>query len=231
MSPTGNVSAQTVKHMNFSSQQIEAITQSVLRELQSRGVAIAAPALTASTSALGKVITEDNLAAAGAAGQKISVPAGAIITPSGHDYIRRHAVTISSNLPVDRIAATGLVIIVGNCSAAVTAAETAKWSTVSATCEFDAARQAQSKILQPVVCCGGEPSITACLLNRDTKLRSAIVTQKTDIGQLNSVMNPQVICLDSSGWTVTELLRLFRQMSAIDRTTPANWQEIAGGAP
>ena len=85
----------------FTTAQIEAITASVLRELASRGVAVGANPRSgtrqSSVSAVSpksgdsgyviadKVVTEDALVAAGAAGQTVSLPVGAIITPSGHD--------------------------------------------------------------------------------------------------------------------------------------------------
>ncbi len=225
--------------MTFSSQQVEAITRSVLRELQSRGVAIAAARNMSGDHSAGsvapaavlqqKVITEDTLAAANAAGHSLSIPAGAIITPSGHDYIRRNAVSISSGLPVAP-GTIGVLVAVGSCSAASSAAAAANWTVDSTGCEFDAAEKATNAAMRhPVVCCGGQPSIVACLVNRDASFRAALVTQNTDIDVLVSAMNPQVICLDSAGWTFTELRRLFRQMSATDNAAPAGWKEITGG--
>ncbi|MEO2030208.1 MAG: hypothetical protein ABGZ23_30450 [Fuerstiella sp.] len=222
--------------MTFSSQQIEAITRSVLRELQSRGVAVAAARSTGGDNSVTpvavlqqKVITEDTLAAADAAGRSLSIPVGAIITPSGHDYIRRNAVTISSGVPSES-GANGVLISVGSCSAASSAAAAANWTVDSADCEFDAAAAANSVAnRQPVVCCGRQPSIIACVVNRNSSFRAAVVAQNTDIGLLVSAMNPQVICLDSAGWTFSELRRLFRQMSATGNGAPAGWNEITGG--
>ena len=226
--------------MTFSSQQIEAITQSVLRELHARGVVNAAARNTSvDTSAAPvivlqqKVITEDTLSAAGAAGHSLAIPVGAIITPSGHDYIRRHAVRISSGLPSSSAAAaaatTGTLISVGDCSAAVSAAAAANWTIVTAGCEFEAAA-ASEKLTpgHPVACCSHQPSIAACLVNRDSSVRAAVVTQATDMDLLVSVMNPQVICLDSNGWTFTELRRLFQQMASTTNATPAGWHELPG---
>ncbi|MCP4171751.1 MAG: hypothetical protein GY758_13365 [Fuerstiella sp.] len=226
--------------MTFSSQQIEAITQSVLRELHARGVvsaaAVAARNTSDDTSAAPvavlqqKVITEDTLAAADAAGHSLAIPAGAVITPSGHDYIRRHAVSISSGLPSASTATTGTLISVGDCTAASSAAAAANWTIVAAGCEFEAAAEAEQVTERhPVACCSRQPSIAACLVNRDSSIRAAVVTQNTDMNLLFSAMNPQVICLDSNGWTFTELRRLFRRISAVSRATPAGWKELTGG--
>ncbi|MEO2019787.1 MAG: hypothetical protein ABGZ53_36100 [Fuerstiella sp.] len=225
--------------MTFSSQQIEAITRDVLRELQSQGVAIAAAPTSSGDNSAGsvapiaimqqKVITEDTLAAADVAGQCLSIPAGAIITPSGHDYIRRHAVSISSGVPSKR-GTNGVLISVGSCSAASSAAAAAAWTVDSADCEVAAAAAANSVATKhSVVCCGRQPSIMACLVNRATDIRAAVADQNTDIDLLISTMNPQVICLNSTGWTFSKLRRLFRQMSATDNVAPAGWSEITGG--
>lgn len=219
--------------MNFTPQQIKTITQSVLQELASRGVTGAAgrstkPSLTAVTAVNGKVITEESLIAASAAGQKIAVPAGAIITPSGHDYMRRNGVTISTDTAVaNATVTTGVVIVIGDCSSAASAAATARWNVMTAGCEFDAARKSKQHVSKPVVCVGGEPSVTACLLNRDAALRTAVVNQKTDIQSLINAMRPQVVCVDSSGWSFAELLRLLRSLASESTATPDKWKELA----
>jgi hypothetical protein len=229
-------------NMIFTNQQIEAITASVLRELASRGVAVAPtssfhPTPTATPAAdpvegladgvglKDRVVTEGALIAVGAAGQKISLPVGAIITPSGHDYIRRNGVTIINGTPSTVTSGSGLLIVIGNSNSAVSAASTAQWQVIKAGCEFDAARKATKKHSSPIVCTGGEPSVTACLVNRNADIRAAVVTQNTDIKLLISVMNPQVFCLDSSGWTFAALLRLFRTLTNVG-SAPAGWREL-----
>ncbi len=234
--------------MTFSAEQIEAITTSVLRELASRGVAVAAaeksgtpadavaPIGVASSpdqrnavvALTGKVISEQALVAINASGLTITIPAGAIITPSGHDYIRRNGITVTSVLSTGKSAAGGTIIVVGNCFAATSAAKTAMWTTITAGCEFDAAKKSRKQLPNPVVCCGGEPSVTACLLNRNSDVRVAVVTQNTDVSRLVRVMNPQVICLDAAGWSYAQLLKLLRMMP-FGATIPASWKEIAGG--
>jgi len=232
----------TRKRMNFTTQQIEAITASVLQELASRGVAVAASssvngkllasephAVAAKFPLNEKVVTEDALIAVGAAGQTVSLPIGAIITPSGHDYIRRNGVTITSGTSTSGTAesASGLLIMIGNSTSAVSAASTAKWQVIEAGCEFDAAGKATQEHQSPIVCTGGEPSVTACLVNRHADIRAAVVTQNTDIKLLTNVMNPQVLCLDSSGWSFAALLRLFRTLTTVGSAAPAGWKELS----
>lgn len=230
--------------MTFSSTQIEVITQSVLRELRSRGVAIAAehssdprpevrPGADVLASGCGlneKVITEDTLAAAEAAGRTVHISPGAVITPSGHDYIRRHGVTVTSSGKTNSPVADGTVIVMEDSPAALSAATTAGWQTDSAGCEFEAASKAKTHLSGPVVCSVEEPSTTACLLNRSVDIRAAVITHTTDIRLLGSVMNPHVICLSPAGWSFAALLKLLRHLTAVDREVPAKWKELSGGS-
>jgi hypothetical protein len=225
--------------MTFSSGQIEQITQSVLRELRSRGVVVAADRRVSDApqaSANGqvvlqhRVITEDILAEAGVAGRSVTIPAGAVITPSGHDYIRRHQVTIASGVSGKSHVTAGVLVCIGTASSVKAAAGSAKWTTVAAGCERDAAKKIQAEALaKPVVCCGGEPSAVACLLNRDAGLRVAVISRGTDIDRLMALMNPQAVCLDATGWSFAELVRLFRQLGMSGNTVPSGWKELAGG--
>lgn len=232
--------------MIFSSQQIETITQSVLQELRSRGVAIAAadagsthsfngkPQATASDTkadACGlplnaKVITEDSLLAAGVSGKTISIPAGAVITPSGHDFIRRNNVSITNGGVNTPATSGGLLIVIGDCSAAASAASSAKWRATKAGCEVDAANKTTKHMPRPVVCIGGEPSVTACLLNRTKEIRAAVIATDTDLHQLSTAMNPQVVCLNSVGWTFAAVLKLLRQLNGSNAAAPSKWKEL-----
>ena len=227
--------------MTYTSQQIEAITQSVLRELNSRGVAVgggrslngkpqAATNGARCDDASGlplneKVITEESLIAAAAAGRTISIPTGAIITPSGHDYIRRNGVTISNSSSSKTAETTGTVIVVGECSAATSAAATAGWKAVKAGCERDAASKARKSTGGPIVCCGGVASVTACLLNRDSGIRAAVVNTNSDIQNLTAAMQPNVLCLESA-WAFSQLLKLLRGFSD-SNAAPAEWKELS----
>ena len=96
--------------MNFSTTQIEAITQGVLQQLRSRGVVVSrgtgnnpVPSLPADAGLpVGdKVITEDSLAAIGAAGKTVRIASsGWLLTTStlprkDMQIARRHEMTLS----------------------------------------------------------------------------------------------------------------------------------------
>ncbi|MEZ6131952.1 MAG: hypothetical protein R3C59_25100 [Planctomycetaceae bacterium] len=223
--------------MNFSNQQVDAITADVLRELRSRGVAVAAglsvnPPKEVTETPVGdanlndKVITEQSLIAADAAGRRISLRPGAVITPSGHDYIRRHGVIITSGILNKSRPISGTVIIVSDSAVAASAATAAGWNTLSAGCERDAASQTRKLDSNRVVCCGGEASVTACLLNRQENIRAAVVSSTTDVSRLMTAMQPNVLCLES-GWAFSQLMKLLRAFSG-HPTKPANWKELTG---
>jgi hypothetical protein len=181
----------------------------------------------------GKVVTHDILSAADAAGRQVLLQPGAVITPSGRDYIRKHAVRISSQARSSAAAVSGLLIGNGTSAATqISAASAAGWTTQWVTSDYASAEAALHRVSQStVVCCGGEPSVVCCLLNRNPAVRAALVTRNTNLAALTTVMNPQVICLDSAGWSFGETLKLLRVLAgaAGTRTAPMDWQELAAG--
>ena len=220
---------------------IDQIVQNVMREMKSRvtvpavasapvTTSLAKPATAAEPSTAltiaAKVVSEDILIAARAAGRTIVLQAGAIITPSGKDYIRKNGVTVAgSALNKPATVSTGSFIVVGNNATCQSAASTAGWKTSAVSNEHDAALAASQSLKNGItVTCGGEPSIVACLLNRIPDVRAAVITKATNLITLTTVMSPQVVCLDSSGWSFGDVLKLLRSLSAANR--PHGWKEI-----
>jgi hypothetical protein len=224
--------------MTISTEFINQIVRNVMREMQSRvsTVDAAVPVVVnlvkeAEVLSLGpRVISENVLVEANAAGRTISLQAGAVITPSGRDYIRRHHVRVSSQVGGRSTpAVSGIFIAVGTHATLQSAASAAGWKTLTATSEFAAAALASDNLKNGIVACGGgEPSVVACLLNRNTSVRAAVVTRTTNLVTLTTAMNPQVLCLDSSGWSFGELLRLLRGLAAAV-VVPKDWKEIPAG--
>lgn len=247
--------------MTLSSDIIEQIVQNVLREIHSReprpvtaapavssavpATAAAAPNSTASVSAStaaaplaihSQVITEQILTAAQAADRVVTLPAAAVITPSGRDYIRRHRVRLASSVAAGQTSAAatvsavrGILLNVGPPSSFSTAAAAAGWQAEQALTEAEAARLAAGLATQHrVACCGGEPAVVACLLNREVSLRAAVVTRQTRLSSLWNCMNPQIVCFDPAGWSFVDVLRLLRSWTAVP-AAPAGWQELNAG--
>ena len=230
--------------MNFSSEIIERIVQNVLRELSSRESTLSTDALrlplngrpdgseSDTVQISEKVITEETLTAAAAAGRIISIIPQAVITPSGRDYIRRHEVQVTSSLvKSDTATSRGMLLNVGGASSTESVAAAAGWQVA------DAANEHQTVGLAVfhadhgrVVCCGGEPSLVACLLNRNATIRAAVASRDTNLRLMQNLMQPQVICIESSGWSFWELLRLLNSLPPISSSEkPSAWSEVQSG--
>lgn len=231
--------------MNFNTQQIEAIVQSVIGQLVTRGVDVRQrhtlahqsangtqpqqnTVATADTAIIisGKVVTEECLATANAAGRAVRLQTGAIVTPSGHDFMRRHSVTLAGFSQDNPLAATTGLVVASRCQAATSAAATAGWTLEQVGCEREAARVSHAHHTHRVVCCVEVPSITACLLNRRADTRAAVLEPTAAAEQLLTRMNPHVLVLESSRWSFTALLRLLRQLSRFRLNTPDGWEEV-----
>lgn len=220
--------------MNISAEYIDQIVQNVMREMQTRVpmMDVSAPVETRQTAATetlqigSRVVSENVLTSANAAGRAITLAAGAVITPSGRDYIRKNGVRLVSDVGLKNSASNGGTFIsIGDITTS-SAAAAAGWKMLTAPTEFGAAALASEKLATGIVTSfGGEPSVVACLLNRNPAVRAAVVTRTTNLATLTSVMNPQVVCLDSTGWSFAELLRLLRGLS-MSSVIPKQWKEI-----
>lgn len=218
--------------MTFSSEFIDEIVRNVMRELNLPSTsAPAAPAPPSSGSAVtltSDVITEDTLANHGVSGGSIVLPPGAVITPSGRDYLRRYQITVSSVPSTATSAATGgLVLITGEAANMTAAAKSVGWDITGATGCFDAANQtAQRCSSQPTVCCSAQPSVIACLINRNCGRRAAVLTTDTCQTELFDEMNPDTICLSPTGWSFGQLMQLLKRLGSRSTGTPATWKEL-----
>jgi len=227
--------------MTIDATYIDQIVQNVMREMNSRAAVAAASvqvanangATTSESAPLqiaARVVSEDILVAAKAAGRSISLQAGAIVTPSGRDFIRKHNVTISgTSAAKPSVATTGSFIAVGTLPTCQSAASAAGWKVMAAGSEFEAAEVARKALRSGlVVSCGGEPSVVACLLNRTPEVRAAVISKATNLLTLTTVMSPHVVCLDASGWSFGEILKLLRSLSVVSHA-PVTWKELPAG--
>ena len=224
--------------MHLSSETIDQIVRNVMRDMQPRNSSNgpAAPITVQPVEDLAsvvridnKVITEEVLVKAQAAGRAVAFSPAAVMTPSARDFIRRNDVRLASQVHGSVTAVSGLLIGIGGNSTAISAAAAAGWKAQTAATEIDASTIAAQHVISGIVtCCGGEPSVVACLLNRNSAMRAAVITRTTNLVTLATVMNPQVVCLESSGWSFGELLRLFRTL-APSAPVPATWKEMSAG--
>lgn len=233
--------------MKLTAENVEEIVRSVLRELQPVPAAISAAASPAVVSAAisddvirlsSLVVSEAVLSAAGAAGRTVSLMRGAVLTPSGRDYLRRHGVCVASQFSDAAAggtavakAAGGLVIQVQRTAVLESAAGSAGWVVETVGGEDVAIdRILQLHGGQPLVCVGADPAVSACLLNRRVDVRAAAVTGSSDLQRLIERMRPTVLCMEAAGWSWTQLVRALRTMSVAVRSVPPGWHEVQQGA-
>ncbi len=227
--------------MTISVQFIDQIVQNVMREMQTRVPTFAAAtptvmkkaaeSTTESVQISSRVVSETVLITANAAGRAISLQPGAVVTPSGREFIRKNNVRMTSQVSGKSSSSiVGTFIVIGSNTAVHTAASAAGWKTIAASTESEAATISLANLSHSIVaCCGGEPSVVACLLNRDSAVRAAVISRATNLVTLTTVMSPQVVCLESSGWSFGDILRLLRSL-ATPSGAPAYWKEISTGS-
>ncbi len=254
--------------MSLSAERIEEIVRQVLQELQAgrtapsasaaspiahasrpAGTAAIIPAAAAAVAAPGsgdavlritdRAVTEAVLQAAGAAGRTVSLVRGAVLTPSGRDFVRRHNVRLSSFVAGMSTAASavtpvmaipGILIVCGRETTARSAAAALNWTVREAADEFAAVQAAQEVLPERrVVCAGCEPAIAACLLNRNRSVRAAVLDRAHGMEQVLERMQPHAVCLQASGWSLLQLTRLLERLQRPVRQ-PAGWVEVQTGA-
>ncbi|MFZ9088816.1 MAG: hypothetical protein ACO3FE_01885 [Planctomycetaceae bacterium] len=230
--------------MSLAPQQIERIVREVLAEIQGQRSLSARASAAAGTSAqhapsagssplvlTASVISESVLQQAGAAGKSVAIPATAILTPSGRDYIRRNSVAIQAAAKNSASGHSGVFVIDQDSQAARAAAGSTGWAVEEVSGSADAAAKCR-ELLQTarVICTTAVPAVTACLLNRSAASRVAVVTRGENIEELIRVMNPQAVCLTTAGWSFSELLQLARQLQPTN-SPPQSWRELSGGGP
>ncbi|MFM7057966.1 MAG: hypothetical protein ACKO2P_13685 [Planctomycetota bacterium] len=256
--------------MALSTDRVEEIVRQVLQQLQAgrtapsaAAAAAAAPALRSASSVpvvapvttsvpvpasgdavlriADRAVTEAVLQAAGAAGRTVSLVRGAVLTPSGRDFVRRHNVRLSSFVAgMTTAAATaagaavavtpGILIVCGRETTARSAATALNWTIREVVDEFTAARTAQEVLPgRRVVCVGCEPAMAACVLNRNASVRAAVLERAHGMERLLERMQPHAVCLQSSGWSLLQLTRLLERLQRPVRQ-PAGWVEVQSGA-
>jgi len=197
----------------FETEHIEKITQSVLRELEARGVGVERQQTTAAKPShmLSGVVTQSVLEESQPEASVV-LAADAIITPSGHEYLRRNNVQVSrSTDTTTQENFLGLVLCSAGSATVLSAAKSAGWE-VQKMKDDNAIVEIVSDTSR-TVCCVKHPSLVACLLNRNENIRAAVGTANLDLTPLKEVMNPNVICVNAGGWSFTAFLRMLKTLN------------------
>lgn len=239
--------------MNFTREQVESITQRVIQQLRQNGIAVggsksrtdrtrspqtAQPipqSIAAANAAIiirADIVTEDVLLAANVAGKVIAVASSTIITPSGRDFIRRNRITVSTGSLMGQAPMSGIAIVSADSVTLQAALKSSGWSVVKATTDFHAATEAARDANSMLLCSVQLPSAAACLLNRSSVFRAAVIHPSDDLASLTTHMAPNVICLNPKGWSIAGLMSLLKEVST-KPSQPLRWKEVhdtsAGG--
>ncbi len=210
---------QVLAELQFLRQQSADTAGTVAHETTEAAIAVDRVQLTES------VITESVLTGADTAGRTVMLTPGAIITPSGRDYIRRHGIRIDTS-PAAVGNTSGTIITDATAPALQAAAASSGWRILRADSSVNAAVHCLPLISATRVICATQfPAVTACLLNRSPQHRVAVLTREDNIAELVREMNPQVVCLNPVGWAFSELLRLTKQLRPAD-VRPQSWSEL-----
>lgn len=241
--------------MNVRPELVDDIVRNVLARLQgTQPVAPAAPIATATcpkatsatavqstegrqpdaSAAAGKicamVITEDTLQQANISGGSIEIPAGAVITPSGREYLRRFAILTRAAGGDRTTSQTGTLFLSGVDPVAQAAAAERGWGVRQHQNDLELAAGVDDLASGPSLCSCDQPNIVACLLNRNARFRVAVIDRQSDVRKLLAVMRPDVLCLAAgTGWTTVGLRRLMQALERLPPQVPDSWCELNTG--
>jgi len=235
--------------MKNQEQTIERIVALVIQRLQASGaaqwqseaaVSDERPAAQA-TMVADAVITENTLLAVAAPGSSITVGPRSVLTPSAHDYLRTQNIRWTRDSVEDSSSAgpRRLLII----SKEFEDGAAADWQMadgqmadgLAVPCEVQtvpsdaqAAQLAQRQLnnaggeLVVIACAAG--ARVACLANRDSQVRAAVVDSAADAMRLSRVLGANVLCLEAAGKSRFEFQFLVRSVLKTPvPKQPADW--------
>lgn len=174
------------------------------------------------------VITAETLKMTGQKGGVVNASLNAIITPSARDYLREFKVqlvqgpsytTIEQNTSSKRgtIVASHLPSIVQTLLDEVKRQYASTWNVEIESGNSEVVERTRSLICRgessQVIVFVKQPHHVACLVNRNSQCRAAVVRQVMDVQTVRADMGANVICVDLGQPTYMELRRIFRAVS------------------
>lgn len=225
--------------MNANSELVERIVQSVLAHLQSAAPAPRAeptPAPPRTQTALtlsAAVITGELLAEQAKAAKSLIVGKRAVITPSAHDYLRKHNIAWSRADGAAQAASSAprWRVYVSTATASIdTAIEhanrqgvaiTREWSGTSAEAVKHMIASLTRAEIAGAVILTAEPARAACGANRHHAIRAAELNNTAQLASLRKQLGPNVYCIDPRGRSPFELRNLLQHAAANAPQLPA----------
>jgi len=226
--------------MNIDAQAIDEIVAGVLSQLGMTSTVERATRMSTSPPAMGNrqleipetVITEDLLAEKASGAGTLLITQGAVITPSGRDWLRKHDVTWKRVNETKESARKSLWrLIVATPSEAIDKLndEVTRWGwTVDCVSGSEEAAvcgvTSLNENTEGVVILTSEPERVACRANRHPHIRAASVAQVADIVRVKQQLGVNLIavCPDDRGFF--ELRNMMKTLAAGGPPqAPANW--------
>jgi len=195
------------------SQVIDSIVAEVLQQLRGRvGPAQKSEANGSANTAIeiaDPVITGDLLKEKISQGGTVWVDSQAVLTPSARDFLRAEKITLHRGRPdqnVDAVKRKGVIVaahlpgVVQNLLSDVKRNGSASWQVEMESGVFPVVERTRSAICRgespQVVVFAKTPHRVACLVNRNSQCRAAVVQGNDDVRTVRSEFAANVICVD-----------------------------------
>jgi len=235
--------------MSVDGELLERIVAGVLRELHGEVAAARPGESTVPTVPMEivlteKVITAELLEKTCRGAVRLVLGNGAVVTPSGRDFLRQHNVELCREIETgshgggakSAAAANWKVIVVHTTKPLIGALDDAArlpgiaWQRALAGCDVDAAERATSALCRGeadgAVVFTSRPEVVACRANRNANVRGAAVENTARIRAAQKHLSANLFCIDATEKTRIELRNLLRAATANGPpAAPRGWRE------
>lgn len=226
--------------MNIDAQAIDEIVAGVLSQLGMTSTVERATRMSTSSPATGNqqleipetVITEDLLAAKASGAGTLLITQGAVITPSGRDWLRKHDVTwkrVNETNKSDRKSLWRLIVATPSEAIDKLNDEVTRWGwTVDCVSASEEAAvcgvTSLNENTEGVVILTSEPERVACRANRHSHIRAASVAKVADIVRVKQQLGVNLIAVCPGDRGFFELRNIMKTLAAGGPPqAPANW--------
>lgn len=222
---------------------IDAIVREVLRRLDEplsrgqaradRGMAPAEPRDEACLRLDERVVTVATLEARLGTAKRISLPAGAIVTPAARDMLRENGVAIGHAVANVAPAESSRLMLVGvgleSAATTVVTGEVDDAELIENECPVAVTRQLLDRIASGDGCgvlLTGEPVAAICAANRRPGVRAAWAVSVAAVSQAMKTMAANLLIIDPGAHSVYELRSMVRQFVRGPREFSSRWKKL-----
>lgn len=168
-----------------------------------------------------KVITEELLDAKAAGAKRLQFSAGAIITPTGRDWLRKREVPWRTAKPNQKTTSNGWRLLIASATPAIEKLSeqivTEGWNRQLAGDSDEAADGSVSALCRGevagIVVASNSPERVACRANRNAQVRGAAVHSVADVKRVQGDLNANLFAIAPAGKSYFELRTLLRTIA------------------